>query len=129
MPSLRQRVVVTSCTSFSHPLRPGHESISRPSLNIKCLQCNKTFSKASNLSRHVKWFHTKETFSCSACAKKLMTPKSWAIHETSVCKVGGWSEERLKEEFNVTLVPCPFQGCEKLFDQDQSGTLKRFDWI
>lgn len=75
--------------------------------------------------KHVKWVHTKETFSCSLCDKKLATQKSWAIHEATVCNVGGWSLERLKTEFNVTLVPCPVKGCKKVLDPSHRTLEKR----
>lgn len=83
----------------------------------KCAHCDKTYATKTRLSVHVKWVHTRETFSCSLCSKELATKRRWAIHESTVCKVPdkNWSAERLKKEFNVTLVICPVEGCGRQF--------------
>lgn len=92
----------------------------------KCSRCPKSFTKKYSLSCHVKWVHTKETFSCSKCAKELKTRRMWAFHEVAICRVEGWSEERLKME-NLTLVKCPVEGCGKMFDQTRPSHVTR--WV
>lgn len=49
-----------------------------------CTICRKRYTTPSNLSKHVNYIHSKKSFPCSACAKKLATRRSWAIHEVHI---------------------------------------------
>lgn len=110
---LTQRKILT------RHIRLIHQGV-RP---FKCNYCGKTYSCKSNLASHVKYSHTKETFSCSACSKELATKRNCVIHEVTVCKIPDWSEEKLRTEFNVVLVPCKV--CGKLFDHLDQRNMKR----
>lgn len=90
-----------------------------------CDFCGSAFYKKRELILHTKRVHTKDNWSCSACSRRLGSQKSWAVHQATVCKVEGWSEARLKEEFNITLIPCPVAGCGRIFNSFHLGNLNK----
>lgn len=93
----------------------------------KCEECSEAFTTSYKLASHVKRRHSQESFSCSGCDKEFKTRRSWAFHEAAICRVEGWSEERLKNECNLVLVSCKVKGCGKLMDQSMPDRIKR--WV
>lgn len=90
----------------------------------KCSQCEKTYKTRHSLDDHVNWIHSQEFVPCSLCGKEFATRRTWATHEALSCEAPGWGPERLKKEFNVTLITCPVQGCGKQLDSIQICDMK-----
>lgn len=90
----------------------------------KCQFCERSFIHSRSRTKHVNFAHKGIAFPCSLCSMKLMTEKQWAIHEATVCMIPdkGWGPERLKNEFNLTLLTCPVEGCGKLSCSKQNMT-------
>lgn len=90
----------------------------QPARPHKCKFCYKTFATLQERATHISSSHKKQSWSCSLCAKKLTTKRSWAFHESIICKVPdkGWGPQRLKREFNITLAPCKVAGCRRIFE-------------
>lgn len=89
--------------------------------HIRLVHLDQRLHTGAHFSKHMKWSHNLEIYSCSLCFKKLATKKSWALHEALVCKVPGkdWGPERLKNEFRITLLTCPVDECGKQFGRSR----------
>ena len=73
---------------------------------MKCLYCDKTFSRKDDMKKHMKkkhLEHSRETFACAKCKKSFHYEENLITHQRTRGK------ETLRK-FN-----CPHPGCGKLF--------------
>lgn len=110
---------------------PGHRKLPKTSPLHKCHYCGRQMQTRAGLGSHVRYVHKGyrppsffKSYVCSCCSKRLSAKRVWAVHQALVCKIPDWGAERLKKEFNITLVTCPSEGCGKQFDSMRSLDLK-----
>ena len=94
---------------------------------FKCLQCNKSFSGPSSLSRHIKTHSNEKPFECVQCKKVFSRLSSLKRHESShsdekpfKCQVCGWSfiqnsDLKIHERTHTGEKPFPCDRCERAF--------------
>ena len=94
---------------------------------FKCAQCDKKFSGASSLSRHIKTHSNIKPFKCDECEKVFSRLSSLKRHKNShtaekpfKCQVCGWSfiqnsDLKIHERTHTGEKPFPCDRCEKAF--------------
>lgn len=93
----------------------------------ECLQCEKTFSGPSSLSRHIKTHSNEKPFKCDPCNKVFSRLSSLKRHQGShsgerpfKCAVCGWtflqnSDLKIHERTHTGEKPFPCDLCESAF--------------
>lgn len=109
--------------------------------DVHCDQCGKIFTNETRLQRHIKTFHTKQTWSCDQCGEKFVHRSTKLSHMSKVhgmqkafecsvigCSFSSFKSDRFRAHMEKhdnpdKMFPCPI--CQEEFKSYNTMTIHR----